>query len=77
MITTVTLNPMLDKTVHVEAVQPWKIVRASKIESIVGGKGINVSRQLHHLGCDTLATGFAGGERRSSFGPAHARAKLR
>src|SRR5512133_848275 len=62
MITTVTLNPMLDKTVYVEAVRPGKIVRASRVECIVGGKGINVSRQLHHLGSDTLATGFAGGE---------------
>ena len=41
---------------------PGKIVRASRVEYIVGGKGINVSRQLQRLGCDTLATGFAGGE---------------
>jgi 1-phosphofructokinase family hexose kinase len=62
MITTVTLNPMLDKTVYVDAVRPGKIVRATRVETIVGGKGINVSRQLHRLGADTLATGFAGGE---------------
>jgi 1-phosphofructokinase family hexose kinase len=62
MITTVTLNPMLDKTVYVEAVRPGTIVRASRVECIVGGKGINVSRQLRRLGCDTLATGFVGGE---------------
>jgi 1-phosphofructokinase family hexose kinase len=62
MITTVTLNPMLDKTVYVDAVRPGKIVRAMRVETIVGGKGINVSRQLHRLGADTLATGFAGGE---------------
>lgn len=62
MITTVTLNPMLDKTVYVEAVRPGKIVRASRVEYVVGGKGINVSRQLHRLGVDTLATGFVGGE---------------
>src|SRR5512142_2286384 len=62
MITTVTLNPMLDKTVYVEAVRPGKIVRASRVECVVGGKGINVSRQLHRLGVDTLATGFVGGE---------------
>jgi 1-phosphofructokinase family hexose kinase len=62
MITTLTLNPMLDKTVYVEAVRPGKIVRASKMEYVVGGKGINVSRQLQRLGSDTLAIGFAGGE---------------
>jgi 1-phosphofructokinase family hexose kinase len=62
MITTLTLNPMLDKTVYVEAVRPGKIVRASRMEYVVGGKGINVSRQLQRLGSDTLAIGFAGGE---------------
>jgi tagatose 6-phosphate kinase len=62
MITTVTLNPMLDKTVYVGAIQKGKIQRASKVEMLVGGKGINVSRQLSLLGCDTLATGFIGGE---------------
>ncbi len=62
MITTVTLNPMLDKTVYVDAVRPGEIVRSSRVECVVGGKGINVSRQLQRLGCDTLATGFAGGE---------------
>jgi tagatose 6-phosphate kinase len=62
MITTITLNPMLDKTVYVEAVRPGKIVRASRVEYIVGGKGINVSRQLQLLGADALATGFIGGE---------------
>ena len=62
MITTVTLNPMLDKTVYVEPIQKGKVHRASKVESVVGGKGVNVSRQLKKLGCETMATGFLGGE---------------
>jgi 1-phosphofructokinase family hexose kinase len=62
MITTVTLNPMLDKTVHVTALRRAAIVRATAMEMVVGGKGVNVSRQLHHLGVDTVATGFLGGE---------------
>lgn len=62
MITTVTLNPMLDKTVYVDSIQRGHIHRASKIETIAGGKGINVSRQLKTLGAETRATGFLGGE---------------
>jgi tagatose 6-phosphate kinase len=62
MITTVTLNPMLDKTIHVAAVRRGAIERARAMEMVVGGKGINVSRQLTHLGSPTVATGFFGGE---------------
>jgi tagatose 6-phosphate kinase len=62
MITTVTLNPMLDKTVRVEQVAVGAITRAQGIHSIVGGKGVNVARQLHRLGSAVLATGVWGGE---------------
>lgn len=62
MITTVTLNPMLDKTVTVEAVRRGAVTRASGVDMVVGGKGINVSRQLHILRDETVATGFVGGE---------------
>jgi len=62
MITTVTLNPMLDKTVHVGSLGKGKIHRALKLEMVVGGKGINVARQLNRFGIKTLATGFLGGE---------------
>ncbi len=62
MITTVTLNPMLDKTVNVDAIQRGSVQRASKIEMVVGGKGVNVSRQLTRLGIENVATGFIGGE---------------
>ena len=62
MITTVTLNPMLDKTVHLDSLERGKIHRAPKLEMVAGGKGINVSRQLKRLGIETVATGFLGGE---------------
>ena len=62
MITTVTLNPMLDKTVYVDRIRRGETERASRIEMVVGGKGVNVSRQLKRLGVETLAVGFAGGE---------------
>jgi len=62
MITTVTLNPMLDKTVSVASIRRGAISRAQNVGMIVGGKGVNVSRQLRLLGEETVATGFLGGE---------------
>jgi tagatose 6-phosphate kinase len=62
MITTVTLNPMLDKTVEVESLERGRIHRATRMEIVAGGKGINVARQLCRLGIPVLATGFLGGE---------------
>jgi 1-phosphofructokinase family hexose kinase len=62
MITTVTLNPMLDKTVAVGPLRPGAVHRATGVSMVVGGKGVNVSRQLRMLGDETLATGFVGGE---------------
>jgi tagatose 6-phosphate kinase len=61
MITTVTLNPMLDKTVRVDMLERGKIHRALAMDLVVGGKGVNVSRELRVLGEETLATGFLGG----------------
>ena len=49
-IATVTLNPMLDKTVTVPSLRRGSIHRAQGIGMVVGGKGVNVSRQLLHLG---------------------------
>ena len=55
MITTVTLNPMLDKTVTLDALRRGAISRASEVSMVVGGKGVNVSRQLRLLGEETEA----------------------
>lgn len=62
MITTVTLNPMLDKTVRLQRIVPGRITRAHAVSAVVGGKGVNVARQLGRLGCDVIATGVWGGE---------------
>lgn len=62
MILTITLNPMLDKTVAIGPLERGAIHRAEKSAMVAGGKGINVSRQLRYLGIKTLATGFVGGE---------------
>jgi tagatose 6-phosphate kinase len=62
MVTTITLNPMLDKTIYIDRLERGTIHRATKMEMFAGGKGINVSIQLHRLGIQTVATGFMGGE---------------
>ena len=62
MVTTITLNPMLDKTLSIDRLERGAIHRASKMDMVAGGKGINVSRQLKHLGVASVATGFLGGE---------------
>jgi tagatose 6-phosphate kinase len=62
MIVTITLNPMLDKTVAVPGIAIGQITRAESVTMIVGGKGVNVARQLFHLGTGSIATGFLGGE---------------
>jgi tagatose 6-phosphate kinase len=62
MITTVTLNPMLDRTIYLPQFEKGKIWRSKKYENAAGGKGINVSLQLKALGVENTATGFLGGE---------------
>ncbi len=62
MILTVTLNPMLDKTVSVDRLRRGEIHRAASLDCVVGGKGVNVSRQLQNFGVETVATGLLGGE---------------
>lgn len=61
MITTVTLNPMVDKTVRLDSLKRGTIHRGTQMSMVAGGKGINVSRQLARLGIKTVATGFLGG----------------
>ncbi|MNI18427.1 Tagatose-6-phosphate kinase [compost metagenome] len=61
MIVTVTLNPAIDKRLHVPALKVGAVQRTSAQESTAGGKGLNVSRVVQQLGEKVLATGFLGG----------------
>ncbi len=61
MITTITFNPSVDKTYVIDGFRPNSMNRASNIFYNAGSKGVNVSRVLHQLGCDTVALGFIGG----------------
>jgi 1-phosphofructokinase family hexose kinase len=61
MITTVTLNPVLDKAVSVPRLEPGTIHRMRLIREDLGGKGINVSRALRTLGIPSRIIAFFGG----------------
>lgn len=61
MIYTLTLNPSLDYTVRLDTLRPGELNRVSAEDLHAGGKGINVSRMLSHLGYRSRALGFAAG----------------
>lgn len=58
MIVTVTPNPAIDKTVVIHGFRAGAMNRASVERVEIGGKGINVARNLVGLGCRVTATGF-------------------
>ncbi|NCB00464.1 MAG: 1-phosphofructokinase, partial [Clostridia bacterium] len=60
MITTVTLNPAIDRTVVVEKFAFGEVNRVQSVREDMGGKGINVARILQSLGSQAKATGFIG-----------------
>lgn len=60
MITTVTLNPAIDKTLTIDKVKPGAVNRIDAVREDMGGKGINISKLLHRLDIATFTTGFLG-----------------
>jgi len=60
MITAVTLNPAIDRTVIVETFNPGSVNRVASSREDIGGKGINVTRILLALGSKAVAVGFIG-----------------
>lgn len=61
MVYTVTLNPALDYEVLVDGFHTGCLNRASREHMHFGGKGVNVSTVLQHLGVETVALGFVAG----------------
>ena len=61
MIYTVTFNPSLDYIVDVPGFETDKVNRTSKEMLFPGGKGVNVSIVLKHLGEESTALGFTAG----------------
>lgn len=61
MIYTVTFNPSLDYVMRLHTFQPQGVNRTYEDFIVAGGKGINVSIMLRHLGHDNTALGFIAG----------------
>jgi tagatose 6-phosphate kinase len=61
VIGVVCLNPALDVTHHVAAVDWSGVNRPDEVHARPGGKGLNVARTLHALGAEVLVMGVAGG----------------
>jgi len=60
MITTITLNPAIDKTILLEHFQYGAVNRVQSFREDMGGKGINVAKVLNGLGAETCAIGYIG-----------------
>jgi 1-phosphofructokinase family hexose kinase len=61
MITTIVLNPAIDKIYFVDNFHPGGLFRVNETISSAGGKGINVSRVITALGENVLSIGFKAG----------------
>ncbi len=61
MITTVTLNPAVDKTYTTTGLIMGQVNRMKSVRNIAGGKGINVAKILRQYGHPVTAMGFLGG----------------
>ncbi|WNB91663.1 1-phosphofructokinase [Bacillus sp. NEB1478] len=61
MIYTCTLNPSIDYVASVKNFKEGHLNRTETAHMYPGGKGINVSRVLNHLGTKSTALGFIGG----------------
>ena len=62
MILTVTLNSGVDKVLLVDEFFPGLPVNARKVVTSIGGKGLDVSVALRHLGLETCGLAFVAGE---------------
>ena len=60
-ITTLTVNPSLDKSTHFSGLVPEKKIRCEKPRYDAGGGGINVSKAISKLGGDSLCVFTSGG----------------
>lgn len=60
-IVTLTMNPAIDLSTSVDAVEPTRKMRCGDVHRDPGGGGINVARVLRRLGADVLAIYLAGG----------------
>ncbi|WAC21372.1 1-phosphofructokinase family hexose kinase [Luteolibacter sp. SL250] len=66
-IITITLNPAIDHTVHLETFVPGKVNRVDWHHRQAGGKGVNVAALLAAYGIPCMATGFLGEDNPALF----------
>ena len=59
-VLTITMNPALDVSTAVEEVRHTSKLRCEPMQRRAGGGGVNVARELHHLGVDAVAFYTAG-----------------
>lgn len=62
MITTITLNPAVDKTIEINNFKIGTVNRVGSIRLDAGGKGINVSKVIKNLGGTSRAMGILSGK---------------
>ncbi len=62
MILTVTPNPAVDVTYHLDELRPGEVHRVADVVTRAGGKGVNVARVLARLGtrCEAVVVGSGG-----------------
>lgn len=61
MIVTVTMNPSVDISYPLETFSLDQVNRCSQVKKTAGGKGLNVTRVIHQMNENVLATGLLGG----------------
>jgi len=66
-VVTVTLNPALDLTGHLQALTTGTVNQVERSALKPAGKGVNVAKVLAELGADVTATGFLGIENEAPF----------
>lgn len=67
MIYTLTLNPAIDQMISVKKFTLTATNKAVDQYQILGGKGVNVSVMLKHLGTNNVALGFIGSVQQQQF----------
>lgn len=66
-VITVTLNPAIDQTITLDALNPGHVHRARAVRSDAGGKGVNVACCLADWGIPVFATGVLGYDNAAPF----------
>lgn len=67
MITTVSLNPAIDKTILLPSLERGSVNRLSSAREDIGGKGINVAKILNRLHVQTQVCGFIGSQNKQNI----------